>query len=65
MRQLYSTTLLILFWAFSWSQSNVTVNVTDNSSGLDLQGVQVTLDGNTLTTDASGNAVFTALADGS
>ena len=60
---LLSTIFFLLLSADLYSQTyTVSINVNDGSAGL--PGANVTLDGTTLQTDASGNATFAGIADG-
>ena len=46
------------------AQSNATIGVTDSGTGSPVENATVQLDGNSQTTDALGQTVFTGLADG-
>ena len=64
MKQLYITLAFVLLVATNaFAQFNATITVTDLGSGLPVENATVELDGNFLSTDAAGEAVFAGLAD--
>ena len=58
-----SATLAAMLAVQVSAQFPATITLTDGSSGLPLVNASVVLDGNTVATDASGQAVFNGLAD--
>ncbi len=64
MKHFYLTLASICLAALSaFAQHTATIVVTDNSTGLPVENASVTLDGNTHTTNAAGEAVFPELED--